>query len=46
MQYTEHYSDDKAFSAELKKILADYVKDNDLDIRAYQDYGWDPVDLK
>ena len=40
------YSDDKAFSAELKKILADYVKDNDLDIRAYQDYGWDPVDLK
>ncbi len=27
------------------RIIADYVKANNLDITAYQDYGWDPVEL-
>ncbi|MBQ6553654.1 MAG: hypothetical protein IJL89_00350, partial [Firmicutes bacterium] len=30
---------------ELKTILEEYVKANNLDIKAYQDYGWDPVML-
>lgn len=28
-----------------KGFIRDYVKANELDITAYQDYGWDPVDL-
>ena len=27
------------------RIIADYVEANDLNITAYQDYGWDPVPL-
>ncbi len=27
------------------QIIADYVAENNLDIKAYQDYGWDPVQL-
>lgn len=28
-----------------KQIISDYVKANSLKITAYQDYGWDPVEL-
>ena len=27
-------------------LLKMYIRDNNLDIDAYQDYGWDPVPLK
>ena len=29
----------------LKKMMEQYVSDNQLDIRYYHDYGWDPVEL-
>lgn len=28
-----------------RAVLVNYVKENNLDITAYQDYGWDPVSL-
>ena len=28
-----------------KKLIKQYVSDNQLDIRYYHDYGWDPVEL-
>ena len=50
--FGEHYDDFEKLSADDKaneqtraQIIANYVAANDLNITAYQDYGWDPVTL-
>lgn len=50
--FGEHYkdwqkvsSDDKARAELRTKTVAEYVKQNKLDVTQYQDYGWDPVPL-
>ena len=51
--FGEHYKawqkvagDDKAREKLRTKTIAEYVKQNKLDITQYQDYGWDPVPLQ
>lgn len=39
------FSDDKAKDELRKETIRNYVKMNKLPITAYQDYGWDPVQL-
>ena len=29
-----------------EKYIREYVEENELDVTAYQDEGWDPVELK
>ena len=50
--FGEHYDDfmkvysDNDYKQQVRaQIIANYVAANDLDIVAYQDYGWDPVEL-
>ena len=38
-------SDDKKREETRKDTIKEYVERNDLYIKAYQDYGWDPVEL-
>jgi len=40
------YSDNDANQKVRKQFISDYVKANNLDIKAYKDYGWDPVSLE
>ena len=40
------YSDSDANEEVRKQFISDYVKSNNLDIKAYKDYGWDPVSLE
>ena len=37
--------DEKVREKTRAQIIANYVAANNLDITAYQDYGWDPVTL-
>ena len=39
------YSNDEGSKKVRKQFISDYVKANNLDIKAYKDYGWDPVSL-
>ena len=39
------YSNDEESKKVRKQFISDYVKANNLDIKAYKDYGWDPVSL-
>ena len=39
------HSDGDAREELIRQTLADYVSANKLDITAYKDYGWDPVEL-
>ena len=38
-------SDDKERDKVRAQIIANYVSENSLDIKAFKDYGWDPVKL-
>lgn len=44
-QFVQVASDDAAAAALRTQILTDYVKNSDLAVTQYQDYGWDPVPL-
>ena len=39
-------SDSDAIEKERAKVLADYVKANDLNVKKYKDPGWKPVKLE
>ncbi len=39
------FGNDEQVNAVRKKYISDYVKANHLNIKAYQDSGWDPVEL-
>ncbi len=43
--FTKVQSDDKLREETRAQIIANYVAANNLNITAYQDYGWDPVTL-
>lgn len=43
--FTKLQSDDKEAEKTRAQIIANYVAANNLSITAYQDYGWDPVQL-
>lgn len=45
-KFMEVNSDNESREEFRKNILINYVEDNGLNITAYQDYGWDPVELK
>lgn len=44
-EFTKINSDEKLREETRAQIIANYVAANDLSIKAYQDYGWDPVPL-
>ena len=43
--FTKDGSDEKLREKTRAQIIANYVAANNLNITAYQDYGWDPVTL-
>ncbi|XME02306.1 hypothetical protein QYZ88_016795 [Lachnospiraceae bacterium C1.1] len=43
--FSKAFSDDEAREAARKENIKEYVTVNNLSVKAYQDYGWDPVEL-